>query len=144
MSALKVSQMKTYLLLVVMIFFGSLGDVLLSKGMKQIGEVSGWSFPALAGVGAKTIMNGTIWLGVMSLLTFFVSYLLVLSWADYSFVSPASAMSYAIVPVLGYLMLGEVLSPLRWMGVGLIFLGVVLVSRTPHSTTGKEEACVPQ
>jgi len=144
MSALKVSQMKTYVLLVVMIFFGSLGDVLLSKGMKQIGEISGWSPSALAGVGAKTIMNGTIWLGVISLLTFFVSYLLVLSWADYSFVSPASSMSYAIVPVLGYLMLDEVLSPLRWMGVGLIFLGVLLVSRTPHSTTVKEEACVPQ
>lgn len=144
MSALKVSQMKTYILLVVMIFFGSLGDVLLSKGMKQIGEVSGWSFSALAGVGTKTIMNGTIWLGVMSLLTFFVSYLLVLSWADYSFASPASAMSYAIVPVLGYLMLGEVLSPLRWLGIGFIFLGVVLVSCTPHSTTSKAEACVPQ
>lgn len=144
MSALKVSQMKTYILLVVMIFFGSLGDVLLSKGMKQIGEVSGWSFSALAGVGAKTLMNGTIWLGVVSLLTFFVSYLLVLSWADYSFASPASAMSYAIVPVLGYMMLGEVLSPLRWLGVGLIFLGVVLVSCTPHSTTSKAEACVPQ
>ncbi|MBI5308335.1 MAG: EamA family transporter [Planctomycetes bacterium] len=136
--------MKTYVLLVVMIFFGSLGDVLLGKGMKQIGEVSGWSLSALAGVGAKTIMSGTIWLGVVSLLTFFVSYLLVLSWADYSFVSPASSMSYAIVPVLGYLMLDEVLSPLRWMGVGLIFLGVVLVSRTPHSTTAKEEVCVPQ
>lgn len=133
----KASQTKTYILLLLMICFGSLGDVLLGKGMKQLGEVSNWSAATLVEMFSKTFTNSTIWLGTGSLLIFLVSYLLVLSWADYSYVSPASAMSYAVVPVLGCTLLGEVLSTTRWAGVALIFLGVVLVSRTPHRTTNK-------
>lgn len=138
MNILKVSQIKTYILLLLMICFGSVGDVLLSKGMKQIGEVSSWSVSILCEVFVRTFISSTIWLGIGSLLIFFISYLLVLSWADYSYVSPASAMSYAVVPVLGYTLLGEVLSPIRWLGVMLIFFGVVLVSQTPHRTTNKD------
>lgn len=138
MNISKVSQLKTYIMLLLMICFGSLGDVLLSKGMKQIGEVSSWSVSILCEVFVRTFISSTIWLGIGSLLIFFISYLLVLSWADYSYVSPASAMSYAVVPVLGCTLLGEVLSPIRWLGVMLIFFGVVLVSQTPHRTTNKD------
>lgn len=126
---------KTYVLLVLMIAAGSTGDILLSKGMKQIGEVSDWSAAALFDVFLRTFTSSTIWLGISLLIVFFVCYLLVLSWADYSFVLPASATSYAIVPLLGYLLLGEMVSPLRWTGVALICLGVALVGLTPHSTT---------
>ena len=67
---------------------------------------------------------------------FFVGYMLVLSWADFSYVLPATATSYAIVPLLGYLLLGEMVSATRWAGVALICLGVMLVGSTPPSTTG--------
>lgn len=133
----KASRIKTYILLLLMICFAALGDVLLSKGMKQIGEVPNWSVANITEIFFRTFTSNTIWLGIGSLLIFFVSYLLVLSWADYSYVSPASGMSYAIVPVLGYTLLGEVLSTTRWAGVALILLGVLLVSRTPHCTTNK-------
>lgn len=137
MITMKASRIKTYILLLLMTCFAALGDVLLSKGMKQIGEVSNWSVATITEIFFRTFTSNTIWLGIGSLLIFFVSYLLVLSWADYSFVSPASGMSYAVVPVLGYTLLGEVLSPTRWAGVAIILLGVVLVSRTPHCTTNK-------
>src|SRR5574337_409134 len=130
MITLKASRIKTYIMLLLMICFGSVGDILLSKGMKQIGEVSNWSVAILADLFIRTFTNSTIWLGIGSLLIFFVSYLLALSWADYSYVSPASSMSYAVVPVLGYMLLGEALSSVRWVGVVLIFLGVILGSRT--------------
>ena len=76
-----------------------------------------------------------IWAGICSLLAFFVSYMLVLSWADYSFVQPASAVGYGVVALLGFLLLGEHVSPLRWAGVLTICLGVVLVGHTPPRTT---------
>jgi len=59
----------------------------------------------------------------------------VLSWADYSFVMPFSAIAYALVPLLGYLFLGEHVSAARSLGIILIFLGVLLINRTPHRTT---------
>ena len=54
----------------------------------------------------------SVWLGVASLLTFFVANILVLSWADYSFVQPASSMAYGVVALLSIFVLGESVTPL--------------------------------
>ena len=125
---------RTFTLLAAMVFFSSLGNVLLSKGMKQVGEVSDFSPLALVSIFQKTFTNGSIWLGIISLLFFFVSYLLLLSWADLSYVLPASAIGYAMVALFGYLLLGEVVSPMRWVGVMFICSGVALVGGTEPST----------
>ena len=63
--------------------------------------------------------------------------MLVLSFADYSFVQPASSIAYAVVALLGYMMLGERISPLRWAGIAVICLGVFVVGRTNPRTTGR-------
>jgi drug/metabolite transporter (DMT)-like permease len=129
---------KTISLLALMALFGALGDVLLRKGMRQVGAISSLHPSALASVFERTFRSGPIWLGITSLLLFFVSYLLVLSWADYSYVQPASATGYLFVAVLGYLLLGEVIPRMRWLGVLIICVGVLLVGGTPPRTT--EEA----
>lgn len=111
------------------------GNVLLSVGMKQVGAVDLRSVPALVATAAATFASPLVWLGVLSLILFFVCYLLLLSWADYSFVSPVTALGYVIVPLLGWSLLGEHVSRLRWAGIALICVGVVLVSGTPPRTT---------
>lgn len=128
-------HLKTYLLILLMVIFGPLGNVLLGKGMKGVGAVS-MSTPAEAlGVLSRVLASGTIWLGIGSLISFFVAYMLVLSWADYSYVQPASSVAYAVVALLAHYMLREVVSPMRWLGVVVICLGVVVVGRTPPRTT---------
>ena len=132
---------RTYLLLATMVFFSSIGNVLLSKGMKQVGQVVDFSPVALLGVFFKTFMNSSIWLGIFSMLLFFVCYLLLLSWADLSYVQPASAIGYVVVALLGYLLLGESVSPTRWMGVLFICGGVALVGGTDPRTTRNDRPC---
>jgi drug/metabolite transporter (DMT)-like permease len=127
---------KTVVLLVLVVALSSIGNVLLSVGMKHVGAVETWSAAALAGIFVRTFTTPFIWLGVGSLLLFFVCYLVLLSWADYSFVTPVSAIGYAVVPLLGWSLLGEQVSEMRWAGIGLICVGVLLVSRTPPRTTG--------
>jgi uncharacterized membrane protein len=127
---------KTYALLVPVVFFASAGNVLLGKGMKQVGDVRAWSLVTLGGLLAKTFTNGWVWLGIGSLLLFLVSFMVVLSWADYSFVMPASAVSYAGATLMSHWILGELVTPLRWLGVALICLGVALVTCTLSSTRG--------
>lgn len=127
-------QWRTYLLLLPIVFFGSAGNVLLGKGMKQIGAVRDWTPLALLALLLKVFENGWVWLGIASLLLFLVSFMVVLSWADYSFVSPVAAVSYAAAPLANHWLLGEAVSPVRWVGVGVICLGVALVTRTPSST----------
>jgi uncharacterized membrane protein len=126
---------KTYLLILLMVIFGPLGNVLLGKGMKRIGAVSAGTPAEVLDVLSRVLTSGTIWLGIGSLMTFFVAYMLVLSWADYSYVQPASAVAYGMVALLAHFMLREVVTPMRWLGVLIICLGVLVVGHTPPRTT---------
>ena len=128
-------HLRTYLLIAVMIIAGPLGNVLLGKGMKHTDDLTIWPPSQLLHTGLNIFTSGFIWSGIASLVTFFVAYMLVLSWADYSFVQPASSLAYGVVALLGYLMLGERVSPLRWTGIAIICLGVFVVGRTNPRTT---------
>ena len=128
-------SIRTALLLALSIVFGAVGDLLLSSGMKQVGSVEPGPPGAVVRAFLRTFTNGEIWLGVTSLLLFFVCYLVLLSRVDFSYVQPASAVGYALVAVLASAVLGEAVTVWRWTGIGCICLGVALVSRTPPRTT---------
>ena len=119
----------------IMVLAGPLGNVLLGRGMKQVGQVTAWPPEALFHLGLRIFSSTSIWLGIASLLTFFIANMLVLTWADYSYVQPASSVAYVVVALLGYLLLGESISPLRWAGIAVICMGVFVVGRTnPQSS----------
>jgi drug/metabolite transporter (DMT)-like permease len=130
MTAQKPLHLKTFLLILVMVIAGPLGNALLSKGMKHAGKLVIWPPSDALHTAFRVFGTGAIWLGVASLLAFFLANLLVLTWADYSFVLPASSMGYGVVALLGYFMLGEPVSPLRWLGIAIICLGVFVVGQT--------------
>jgi uncharacterized membrane protein len=130
-------HLKTYILILFIVLFAPLGNVLLSKGMKGVGSAKNWVPGDLSHVVVSVITSGYIWLGIACLLAFFVAYMLVLTWADYSYVQPASSFSYAVVAMLSYLLLGETVPPLRWMGIFVICAGVFIVGHTHPRTTGK-------
>jgi drug/metabolite transporter (DMT)-like permease len=131
---------KTAVLLFLMVAFGSSGDTLMGKGMRAIGPPSEWRFAAVLNFLARAAVSPFVWAGFGCLLLFFLCYMLVLTWADFSFVLPASAAAYAVVPLLGHFFLGEAVSPVRWTGVAMITLGVGLVGNTPPRTTLAEPA----
>ncbi len=126
---------KTFLFILFMVAFGPLGNVLLGKGMKRIGAVQVTNLAEAGRLLVRILSSPTIWAGIVSLLSFFVAYMLVLSWADYSYVQPASSVSYAMVALLAHYLLREAISPLRWFGVLVICLGVLVVGYTPPRTT---------
>lgn len=128
-------HVKTYCMILIMVVFGPLGNTLLGKGMKRVGSAATWAPSQLPHILSQILMSGYIWLGVGSLLAFFVAYMLLLSWADYSYVQPASSVSYLAVALLGYAYLGEKISGLHWAGIAVICLGVLVVGNTPPRTT---------
>ncbi len=128
-------HLKTFSLILIMVSFGPLGDVLLSKGMKDVGKIPNWTPAELARMFVVVFSSPMIWLGITCLLGFFLAYTLVLSWADYSFVQPSSSFAYGIVALLGHFVLGEQISPLRWAGILVICCGVLIVGHTPPRTT---------
>jgi drug/metabolite transporter (DMT)-like permease len=104
--------------------------------MKGVGPIASGRVLDLVLIASRVLMSGYIWLGIACLLGFFIAHMLLLTWADYSYVQPATSLSYVSIAILSYLILGEVISPLRWLGVTVICLGVFVVGRTSPSTTG--------
>jgi drug/metabolite transporter (DMT)-like permease len=129
-------QLKTIPLLILSILLGPLGNVMLGKGMKSLGAPHSSRLVDFVPLIYRAFSAPALWLGIACLLGFFLVHMLLLTWADYSYVQPATALSYATVAVLSYLLLGEFISPLRWSGIALICLGVLIVGRTPPNTTG--------
>jgi drug/metabolite transporter (DMT)-like permease len=127
-------HLKTFLLILVMVIAGPLGNVLLGKGMKLAGRPTVWPPAEALHTAWRVLGTGSIWLGVASLLTFFLANILVLSWADYSYVQPASSVGYGVSALLGFFMLGEPVSPLRWLGIAIICLGVLVVGQSNPSS----------
>ena len=76
-------RVKTLVVVFLMVMAGSVGNVFLKRGMDRIGAVE-LAPASLVHAFWQTVASATIWLGIAFLLTFFLLYLLVLSWADYS------------------------------------------------------------
>ena len=127
-------HLKTAILIFIMISLTPLGDTFLGKGMKQIGAMGTWAPASLFHFFFRSFTSGTIWIGIGLQLAYFIAYLLVLSWADYSYVQPASSGVYVLIALLAHFVLRETISPLRWAGVAVICAGVFVVGHTHPQT----------
>jgi drug/metabolite transporter (DMT)-like permease len=131
-------RVKTLIMVFAMVVCATTGDSLLKHGMTQIGPVT-LTHAGLLHSFRTAMSNGTIWFAIVFLIGFMLSNMTVLSWADYSYVMPASAMGYAAVTFVGVVALGETVSPRRWLGVALICAGVFLVGQTKPRTSAVME-----
>jgi uncharacterized membrane protein len=127
-------RIKTLVMILAMVVCANVGDLMLKRGMTKIGAVQ-ISASGLQHAFLATVTNGTIWVGILFLAGFMLSYMTVLSWADYSYVMPAGAFGYALLTLLAVVFLHENVSPRRWIGVVLICVGVLLVGQTRPRTT---------
>jgi drug/metabolite transporter (DMT)-like permease len=121
---------KTLLLVLIAGLLGGTGHVLLAKGMKTIGDLTEAPASLVGGMVGRAVTNPWVVLGVILQAGFFFMYLTLLSRADVSKILPMTAFDYIVVAILAQLLLGEMMTPARWTGIGLIVLGVFLVSRT--------------
>jgi len=129
---------KTKVALAIVILSSAIGNVLLSKGMKQLGDISRLPPAEMLAAALGAMLSPWVAAGVLLLITFFISYLTVLSWADLSYVLPATAPGYLLLAALSWWLLGEQITPWRWVGTVLIVAGVALVAPTPVRTTVSE------
>lgn len=123
-------MLKTFLLVLIAALIGGTGHVMLSKGMKTVGDLTEAPAGKLGGMIGGAVSNPWLLLGVALQATFFVMYLALLSRADVSKVLPMVALDYIVVALLAQTLLGEVVTTARWAGIGFVVLGVALVSRT--------------
>ena len=121
---------RRYVVLAIVALTAPLGDTLLSLGMKHVGPVSLDHLSSLI----YAIATPQILLGIALLICFFASYLASLSWADLTFVLPATSIGNVIVALLAKFWLHEEISFSRWVGILLITAGVGFVTQGPSYT----------
>jgi len=86
----------------------------------------------------KALFNPFVDAGIVLLIGFFSCYTTALSWADLSFVMPATAFGYVVIALLGKFWLHEQLSLSRWLGIALIVCAVGFVAGGPSRTEHPE------
>ena len=121
---------RKYLVLAAVTVFGATGDSLLSRGMKDAGNISVHQLPDLI----LTILNPWVLAGTLFLLGFFAAYMTALSWADLTYVLPATSLGYVLLALIAKFLLHEQVTTTRWLGIILISVGVGFVTQGPALT----------
>jgi len=129
--------LKTRICLLIVVLANAVGNVLLSYGMRQVGSIASSSPLELALSSVRAMANPYVLAGVAVLVVFLLTHMILLSWADLSYILPMTSAGYILVTLLSWWLLEENVKTLRWLGTALIVAGMVLVGGTPVSTTKK-------
>lgn len=109
-----------FVLIFIPIIIASIGQIILKSGMNQVGK-----FNLL-----KVFLNPLVLLGLFFYASSAVLWLLVLSKEKLSFVYPLVAASYVLTILLAKFILKEPVPTLRWIGLGIIIVGILVVARS--------------
>lgn len=120
--------MKIALAVLFFVLLDAFGDIFITKGMKQVGEVTTLQPRQLLRLARRAFTNPMLGIGILCLTVSFALYLALLSWADLSFVLPMTAPSYVLAAIGAQYILKERVSILRWIGTTFICFGVALIS----------------
>jgi drug/metabolite transporter (DMT)-like permease len=121
---------RKYLVLAGVTLFAAIGDTLLARGMKQVGNISLHRLPDVV----FSLLNPWVALGVFFLLGFFAAYMTALSFADLTYVLPATSLGYVLLTLSAKFLLHEQVTATRWLGIILISSGVGFVTQGPALT----------
>jgi len=120
--------MITAMLVGLVVLGGSAGDLLITRGMKQLGEISTLHFGTLVRIAGRALSNRSVLAGVFCMAVSYFSFLGALRLADLSLVLPATSVSFVITTIGARLFLKETISVSRWTGILLVCIGVALIS----------------
>lgn len=134
--------MKTMVVILLFVLAEVIGNTCLSGGMKQVASGAAAEDALSPLVIARALASPLIWLGIVLLLTYFALFAAALSWADLSFVLPASAFKYILNVAFAGWFLGEPVSSARWAGTVLICIGVILVVKSAGERSADTGATV--
>jgi drug/metabolite transporter (DMT)-like permease len=123
---------KTIVVMLLAVTAGTIGDLLLTKGMKEMGDLSAKSLREILSVALQALTSPKLVFGTAMLAVFFFLWLAVLSWEDLSVALPMQALNYVLVAFLSQYFLGEIVTPLRWAGTILVCVGVIMITKSSH------------
>jgi len=123
-------MLKTLITMIMAVTAGTVGDILLAKGMKEMGDISAMNLRGIMDAAFKALTTPKLIMGTAMLAIFFFLWLAVLSWEDLSVALPMQALNYVLVAFLSQYFLHETVTPLRWAGTLLVCVGVMMITKS--------------
>ena len=116
--------------ILVIVFASVVGDILLARAMKQVGDVHElWRRSGMWTVIGHILSNTNFFLGVGAMAVAFFSLLFALSWGDVSLVAPAAAsLTFIGNAFAAKIFLHERVDRRRWIAAVLVAGGVALLA----------------
>ena len=100
-------------------------ELLLKRGAVQTANPnSSWSWTGLSGLGSIYV-----WIAIVFVILSLVTWLYVLRYLPLSIAFPISQAVHVLVPLGSWLILGENIITLRWIGIALVSLGLAVVAK---------------
>ncbi len=121
--------MKQIFLLLITVGLNVAGQYLMKQGMGQVGVIGG-SLPVMANSLTKAFLNPYVIGGVGAYGFSSIFWLILLSRVELSYAYPALSIGYVLITLVSAFLLNESVSPLRWLAVAVICVGVILLSRS--------------
>jgi len=107
----------------------ALGQILLRRGMIEVGSLENYAPMALVSYFWHALCNPYVIGGTILNAVFYFLFLAALSWTDVTVALPMTAIEYGFAAVLAVLILKERVPPIRWGGIALVVLGVIFIAR---------------
>jgi len=127
-------EWKTRWFAAIVILSNTLGNFSIARGMRGLAVPADSALHMLL-----AIFTPWVALGIALLILWLLSRMVLLSWADLSYVLPVTSLGYVLNALMGHFFLGEHISMARWSGTLLIVAGTVLVGMGSHTQTQREK-----
>jgi len=117
-------------LILVSVLFAVGGQLLLKQGMNRVGSIELSAFWTTPVPTVWRIFSNPLILAGLFLYVFSTAvWLVVLSQMDLSYAYPMLAFMYVLIPMASRLFLGERIPAMRWLGIVVVCVGVLIVAR---------------
>ena len=127
-------EWKTRLFAAIVILSNTLGNFFIARGMRGLAVPADSALHMLL-----AIFTPWVALGIALLILWLLSRMVLLSWADLSYVLPVTSLGYVANALMGHFFLGEHITLSRWSGTLLIVAGTVLVGMGSHTQAQREK-----
>lgn len=112
----------------------SIAQTFMKTGLNTIG-INNITLSNLGEFALKSAASVYVWLGLFVFILNFFIWITILSRIDLSVAFPVGSTSYILVPILAMIFLHETISPLRWVGIALIIIGIHFVAKSAQTKT---------
>ncbi len=125
MTSLKRWFLNPWIQLSICVLLATVAEIFLKLGAEETADpASGWSWTGLTG-----LRSTWVWWGILASVVSLFNWLATIRKLPLTIAFPVGNVVHILVPLSSWIFLGEAMLARRWLGIGLVLLGLVIVAK---------------